>query len=79
MAQTSSQPTGKTVKTPVQKFVEHFRVLKHSESYRFGIGKDSAIIYNHKIIFPPKLFIQLYSCNGIELHPVDFLVCGNRP
>ena len=32
MAQTSSQPTGKTVKTPVRKFVEHFRVSKQSES-----------------------------------------------
>ncbi|KAL1566819.1 ubiquitinyl hydrolase 1 [Salvia divinorum] len=76
-AQNSAQPTGKIVKTPVQKFVEHFSVSKQPKSYTFDIGKDSAANYNHKIIFPPKLFIQLYSCDGIELYPVGLLNCGN--
>ncbi|XP_042039381.1 ubiquitin carboxyl-terminal hydrolase 16-like [Salvia splendens] len=76
-AQTSAQPTGKTVKEPVQKFVEHFSVSKQSKSCTFDIRKDSAANDDHKIIFPPKLFFQLYSCDGIELHPVGLLNCGN--
>lgn len=49
-AQTSSQPTGKAKKTSVQKFVEHFSVSKHSNSYRIDIGKHSAGNYNHKVL-----------------------------
>ncbi|KAG6385736.1 hypothetical protein SASPL_154614 [Salvia splendens] len=49
MDQNSSQPTGKTVKTPVRTFVGHFRVSKQSKSYTFDIRKDSSANYNHKI------------------------------
>lgn len=46
----SSQPTGKTVKTSVRKFVEQFRVSKQSKSYTFDIGKDSAGNYNQEVV-----------------------------
>lgn len=49
-AQTSSQPIVKAKKTSVQKFVEHFNVSKHSNSYKPDIGKDSAGNYNHKVL-----------------------------
>ncbi|KAL7094463.1 hypothetical protein ACP275_11G105100 [Erythranthe tilingii] len=73
--QTLSQPTSNTLKTSVRKIVQHFKVPKQSKSYTFDTGKDSA--YNHKMIFSPKLFIQLYSCTGLELHPVGLFNCGN--
>lgn len=76
-AQTSSPPTSKALKTSMRKFVEHFRVTKQPKSSTFDIGKDSAGKYNHKIIFPPKLFMQLFSCDGVELHPVGLMNCGN--
>ncbi|KAI3462118.1 hypothetical protein Pfo_018781 [Paulownia fortunei] len=72
-----SQPSSKALKTSVQKFVQHFRVSNQSKSYTFDLGKDSAGNYNHKVIFPPKLFLQLYSCDGVELHPVGLVNCGN--
>lgn len=76
-SQTSSQPTSKALKTSMRKFVDHFKVSKQSKSYTSDIEKDSAGNYNHKIIFHPKLFMQLYSCNGMELHPVGLMNCGN--
>ncbi|KAL0381666.1 UNVERIFIED_CONTAM: Ubiquitin carboxyl-terminal hydrolase 17 [Sesamum angustifolium] len=59
-----AQPTSKGLKTSVRKFVQHFRVSKQPKSYTFDMGKDSAGTYNHKVVFPPKLFMQLYSCDG---------------
>ncbi|KAH6823389.1 ubiquitin-specific protease 17 [Perilla frutescens var. hirtella] len=76
-AQTLLQPTSKALKTSMRKFVDHFKVSKQSKSYTFDVGKDSAGNYNHKIIFSPKLFMQLYSCDGVELHPVGLMNCGN--
>ncbi|KAL8549234.1 hypothetical protein ACS0TY_008182 [Phlomoides rotata] len=75
--QTSSQPTRKVLKTSVQKLVQHFKVPKQSKSCAFDMTKNSAGNYYDKIIFSPKLFMQLYSCDGVELHPVGLLNCGN--
>ncbi|KAL0396506.1 UNVERIFIED_CONTAM: Ubiquitin carboxyl-terminal hydrolase 17 [Sesamum calycinum] len=72
-----AQPTSKGLKTSVRKFVQHFRVSKQPKSYTFDMGKDSAGTYNHKVVFPPKLFMQLYSCDGMELHPFGLVNCGN--
>ncbi|KAK6119992.1 hypothetical protein DH2020_046232 [Rehmannia glutinosa] len=76
--QVLSQPTSKILKTSVRKFVQHFRVPKQSKSHRVDTWKDSAGNYNNKIIFPPKLFMKLYSCDGVEFHPVGLMNCGNR-
>ncbi|KAK4411722.1 Ubiquitin carboxyl-terminal hydrolase 17 [Sesamum angolense] len=73
-----AQPTSKGLKTSVRKLVQHFRVSKQPKSYTFDMGKDSAGTYNHKVVFPPKLFMQLYSCDGMELHPFGLVNCGNR-
>ncbi|XP_011097488.1 ubiquitin carboxyl-terminal hydrolase 19 [Sesamum indicum] len=72
-----AQPTSKGLKTSVRKFVQHFRVPKQPKSFTFDMGKDSAGTYNHKIVFPPKLFMQLYSCDGMKLHPFGLVNCGN--
>ncbi|PIN16971.1 Ubiquitin carboxyl-terminal hydrolase [Handroanthus impetiginosus] len=73
----SSQPSSKGLKTSVRKFVQHFRVSKQSKPYTFDMGNDSAGNYDHKIIFPPMLFMQLYSCDVMRLHPFGLANCGN--
>ncbi|KAI3451214.1 hypothetical protein Pfo_007879 [Paulownia fortunei] len=67
-----SQPTSKSLKTSVRKFVQHFRAPKQS-----NMVKDSGGNYNHKIMFPLKLFMQLYSCDDVKLHPFGLVNCGN--
>ncbi|KAL6552136.1 hypothetical protein OROGR_008290 [Orobanche gracilis] len=72
-----SQDTSKNLKTSVRKFVQHFRAPKQSKSYTFDIVKESGGTYNHKMVFPLKLFMQLYSCDDVELHPFGLVNCGN--
>ncbi|CAA0831200.1 Ubiquitin carboxyl-terminal hydrolase 17 [Striga hermonthica] len=62
----------KSLKTSVRKFVQHFKAPKQS-----NMVKDLGGPYNHKIIFPIKLFMQLYSCDDVELHPYGLVNCGN--
>ncbi|GFQ03536.1 ubiquitin carboxyl-terminal hydrolase 17 [Phtheirospermum japonicum] len=59
----------KSLKTSVRKFVQHFKAPKQSKSYTFDMLKDPDGTYNHKTIFPLKLFMQLYTCDDVELHP----------
>ncbi|KAG8373428.1 hypothetical protein BUALT_Bualt11G0023300 [Buddleja alternifolia] len=75
---TLSNPTSKGLKTSVRKFAQHFRVPKQLKSYAFDVENDSGGTNNHKIIFSPKLFMQLYSCDDVELHPFGLVNCGNR-
>ncbi|KAK6125856.1 hypothetical protein DH2020_040404 [Rehmannia glutinosa] len=72
-----SQDTRKSLKTSVRKFVQHFREPKQSKSYTFDMVKDSGGNFNQKIIFPLKLFMQLYSCDDVALHPFGLVNCGN--
>lgn len=71
------QPPSKGLKTSVLKIVQHFRGSKHSKSYTIDIGKDSMGNCTRKVIFPPKLFIQLYSYHDLELHPFGLMNSGN--
>ncbi|KAL2528150.1 Ubiquitin carboxyl-terminal hydrolase 17 [Forsythia ovata] len=68
-----SQPASKGLKTSVRKSVQQFRATKPS----LGIGKDSIGKYNHEAVFSPKLFVQLYSCGDVVLHPFGLVNCGN--
>ncbi|KAL7104312.1 hypothetical protein ACP275_08G236100 [Erythranthe tilingii] len=72
-----SQSTSKGLKTSVRKFVQNFRAPKPSKSCTFDMVKDSGGNYNQKVIFPLKLFMQLYSCDDVELHPFGLVNCGN--
>ncbi|GER34498.1 ubiquitin carboxyl-terminal hydrolase [Striga asiatica] len=62
----------KSLKTSVRKFVQHFKAPKLS-----NMVKDLDGPYNHQIIFPIKLFMQLYSCDDVEIHPYGLVNCGN--
>ncbi|KAL0378993.1 UNVERIFIED_CONTAM: hypothetical protein Sradi_3204800 [Sesamum radiatum] len=73
-----SESTGKSLKTSVRKFVQHFRAPKQSTSFTFDMVDDYDGNYNHKVIFPFKLFMQLYACDNVELHPFGLVNCGNR-
>ncbi|KAG8383596.1 hypothetical protein BUALT_Bualt04G0030400 [Buddleja alternifolia] len=70
-----SQHTSKGLKTSVHKFVQQFRAPKQSKSCTYDSVKDGN--YN-KVIFSPKLFMQLYSFDDVELHPFGLVNCGNR-
>ncbi|KAL0350159.1 UNVERIFIED_CONTAM: Ubiquitin carboxyl-terminal hydrolase 17 [Sesamum radiatum] len=72
-----SESTGKSLKTSVRKFVQHFRAPKQSNSFTFDVVDDYDGNYNHKVIFPFKLFMQLYACDDVELHPFGLVNCGN--
>ncbi|XP_051127059.1 ubiquitin carboxyl-terminal hydrolase 17-like [Andrographis paniculata] len=72
-----TQSTGKGLKTSVKKFMQHFRAPKQSKTQSIEILKDSGGNYNHKVTFPLKLFLQLYSCDDVELHPFGLVNCGN--
>ncbi|GER26186.1 ubiquitin carboxyl-terminal hydrolase [Striga asiatica] len=65
------QETSKSLKTSVQKLVQHFKAPKQN------MVTDLGGTYKHKIIFPVKLFMQLYSCDDVELHPYGLVNCGN--
>ncbi|PIN12517.1 Ubiquitin carboxyl-terminal hydrolase [Handroanthus impetiginosus] len=67
----------KGLKTSVRKFVQHFRAPKQAKSYTSDLVKDYGGNCNQKVIFPLKLFMQLYSCEDVELHPFGLLNCGN--
>ncbi|XP_051143968.1 ubiquitin carboxyl-terminal hydrolase 17-like [Andrographis paniculata] len=71
------QPPCKGLRSSVKKFVQHFRVSKQSKSYIFDMGEESMGNYNHKIIFPPKIFAQLYSHHASELYPFGLVNSGN--
>ncbi|CAA2967806.1 ubiquitin carboxyl-terminal hydrolase 17-like [Olea europaea subsp. europaea] len=70
-------PTSKGLKISVRKFVHQFRVPKLSNSCALDIRKDSIGKYYHEAVFSPKLFMQLYSCSNVQLHPFGLVNCGN--
>ncbi|XP_022879668.1 ubiquitin carboxyl-terminal hydrolase 17-like isoform X1 [Olea europaea var. sylvestris] len=72
-----SQPASKGLKTSVRKFVQQFRAPRQSNSYALGSRKSSIGKYNHEAIFSPKLFMKLYACGDVELHPFGLVNCGN--
>ncbi|KAH6782864.1 ubiquitin-specific protease 17 [Perilla frutescens var. hirtella] len=72
-----SQSTGKGLKTSVRKLAQHFRVPKQSKSYTLDMVKDSGDNHNHKALFPIRLFMELYSCENVGLHPFGLVNCGN--
>ncbi|CAI9763464.1 unnamed protein product [Fraxinus pennsylvanica] len=72
-----SQPASKGLKTSVWNLAQQFRAPKQSNSYTLGIWKDSIGKFNHKAVFSPRLFMQLYSCAGVELHPFGLVNLGN--
>ncbi|KAL8476267.1 hypothetical protein ACS0TY_028802 [Phlomoides rotata] len=72
-----SQSTSKGLKTSVRKLVQHFKAPKQSMSYAFDVVKDSGGNQTHKAVFPIKLFMQLYSCDDVALHPFGLVNCGN--
>ncbi|CAI9777656.1 unnamed protein product [Fraxinus pennsylvanica] len=67
----------KGLKTSVRKFVHQFRGLNQSNSCAPDIRKDSIGKYYHEAVFSPKLFMQLYSCSDVQLHPFGLVNCGN--
>uniref|UniRef100_A0A5B7BQJ4 Putative ubiquitin carboxyl-terminal hydrolase 17-like n=1 Tax=Davidia involucrata TaxID=16924 RepID=A0A5B7BQJ4_DAVIN len=72
-----SQNASKVLKTSVRKVVQQFRASKQSKPNLLSVGRDIAGKHNYKTVFPYKLFMQLYSCDMVELCPFGLVNCGN--
>ncbi|XP_052196218.1 ubiquitin carboxyl-terminal hydrolase 17-like isoform X3 [Diospyros lotus] len=63
----------KSVRKVVQQFTE-----KQQPNPDFPkVKMDAARKQNYEIVFPYKLFMQLYSCEMVELKPFGLVNCGN--
>lgn len=65
------------LRTSVRKVAQHFRASKQSKPQLLGIGNGIAGKYNHKMLFPYELFMELYSWEKVELSPFGLMNCGN--
>ncbi|XVF15286.1 hypothetical protein REPUB_Repub09cG0137900 [Reevesia pubescens] len=74
---TLPQTASNGLKTSMWKVVQQFKVSKQSKSYLFGFGNEVNGKDNYKIIFPYELFMELYSCDAVDLCPFGLNNCGN--
>ncbi|KAA8546739.1 hypothetical protein F0562_003168 [Nyssa sinensis] len=72
-----SQNASKVLRTSVRKVVQQFRASRQSKPNLLSAGWDIAGKHNQETVFPYKLFMQLYSCDMVELCPFGLVNCGN--
>ncbi|XP_052196217.1 ubiquitin carboxyl-terminal hydrolase 17-like isoform X2 [Diospyros lotus] len=74
---TMLSPAGRGLRKSVRKVVQQFTEKQQPNPDFPKVKMDAARKQNYEIVFPYKLFMQLYSCEMVELKPFGLVNCGN--